>query len=409
MATPTASFSAITAILEKDILDVIPYERYQRAPLYKMWGGYEPVNDQQDFYKENRTIPVGTRGTSMQNNNLYFPFITNGTGGAGAMSTALSVGYGSVPMQQGLVPLSRQYTAFTIGEDVLLSPGVVKDTFALYVEQSINFSAMDTSRQLYSDGTGQIGTANATQASSSSTFVYAASTNGDIDYAEFTPTNTLIQVGTNTPVMVTGVTAKNTVTVSPAITWVAADAVYKVSPDGVVAGIELVGLNGIIGTGAYAGVTDPSWVSNVSTSFGSFSGNGGDGTLNGLWINTARNGNPSTVFMNSTVFRSYGNGLTPLKQFNFNDPLYAGWPTLTFMGDNGKVVLDFACPDDHIYVLSPMTLWMAYLEQIHWLAGTDGILNRIPGTANYEAVATAYLSSFSNNRSANSFMSGVTA
>ncbi len=185
MATPTAAFSAITATLEKDILDIIPYQRYQRAPIYKMFGGYEPVNDQQDFYKENRTIPVGTRSTSMVNNNLYFPLITGQTGGAGAMSTALQVGYGQVPMQQGVVPLTRQYAAFTIGEDVLLSPGVVKDTFALYVQQSINASAMDLSRQLYSDGTGLIGTANATQSTPSTTFVFANSTNNDLDYAQF--------------------------------------------------------------------------------------------------------------------------------------------------------------------------------------------------------------------------------
>ena len=414
MAT-TANFSAITATLEKDILDILPYQRYQRAPLLKMFGGFEPVNDQQDFYRENRTIPVGTRGTSMQNNNLYFSIITGQTGGAGAMSTALQVAYGQVPMQQGVVPLSRQYAAFTIGEDVLLTPGVIKDTFALYVQQSINASAMDQSRQLYSDGTGLIGTANATQSTPSTTFVFAASTNGDIDYAEFVAGSaaggTLLQIGTNQPVQVVGTTAKNTVTLSSAITWTAGNSVYKVSPDGVVSNIELVGLNGIIGTGAYAGITDPSWLSNVTTSFGSFSGNGGDSALSNLWVKTGRNGDPSLILMNATLFSSYGNGLTSLKQFQSttNADLYAGWETLSFMGGKGTVVLDFYCPDDHIYVLTPSTLWTATLENIHWLPGTEGILNRIPGSATFEATATEYKSVFSNVRGANSFMSGVTA
>lgn len=414
MAT-TANFSAITALLEKDILDVLPYQRYQRAPLAKMFGGFEPINDQQDFYRENRTIPVGTRGTSMQNNTLYFDIITGQTGGAGAMSNALQVSYGTVPTLQGNVPLSRQYTAFTIGEDVLLTPGVIKDTFALYVQQSVNSSAMDISRQLYSDGTALIGTANATQSTPSTTFVFAASLNNDIDYAEFVPggTNggTLLQIGTNQPVQVTGTTAKNTVTLNRAITWTAGDSVYKDSPDGVNANIELVGLNGIIGSGSYAGITDPSWTSNVQTSFGSFSGNGGDAAMNNLWVKTTRNGNPSTIFMNATLFATYGNGLTPMKQFQASESakLYAGWSTLEFMGGNGTVVLDFYCPDDHIYMLSPKTLWTAYLENLHWLPGTEGILNRIPGSANFEAVATEYLSTFCNVRNANSFISGVSA
>jgi hypothetical protein len=410
MSVPAANFTAISSILEKDILDIIPFERYQRAPLLKMFGGYEPVNDQQSFYRENRTIPVGTRGTDMKNNTLYFPMIVGSTGGAGAMSNALQVTYGNVPMQQGNVPLTNQYTAFIIPENVLLAPGVVKDTFALYVQQATNSSAMDRSRQLYSDGTAQIGTANATQVAPSATFVYAASTNGDIDYAEFTPANTIIQIGSNQPVLISDVTDVNTVTLATAQSWTAADAVYKVDSTGVHSGIEYVGLNGIIGTGAYAGVTNPAWKSQTSTSFGSFSGSGGEATMNTLWVKTTRNGNPSTIFMNGTLFTTYGNGLTTLKQFqsSYEAELYGGWGSLAFMGGAGTVALDFFCPDDHIYFLSPESMWMATLEPMHWLPGTQGVLNRIPGSANFEAVATEYDAAFCNVRSANSFMSGVT-
>ena len=96
---PSENFSAINALLEKDILPVIPYQRYQRAPLYKMYGGFEPTNDQQSFYKENRFITAGTKGTKMVNNVLYFDVITGMTGGAGAMSTALQVGYGQLGIE----------------------------------------------------------------------------------------------------------------------------------------------------------------------------------------------------------------------------------------------------------------------------------------------------------------------
>lgn len=409
---PTENFSAISALLEKDILPVIPYQRYQRAPLYKMYGGFEPTNDQQSFYKENRFVKAGTRGTKMVNNILYFDIITGMTGGAGAMSTALQVGYGTVPTLQGQVALTRQYAAFTMGEDVLLSPGVVKDTFALSVEQSVNAHALDGSRQLYSDGTSAIGTANATQSTPSTTFVFAASTNGDIDFAQFVPGSanggTVVQIGTNLPVQVVAVTALNTITLATAQTWSAGATLYKSTPDGVVGGVEYIGLNGTIGTGAYASITDPSWVSTVQNSFGSFGGNGGAAALDNNWIKSTKTGNPSTVLMNGTIFSAYGNGLTSLKQFNYMDPLYAGWPTLQLMGHNGTIVLDWYCPDDHIYILSPESLWFAYLEDIHWLAGTQGVLNRIPGSANFEATATMYAAAFCNLRSGNTFMAGVT-
>ena len=410
---PTENFTAINALLEKDILPVIPYQRYQRAPLYKMFGGFEPTNDQQSFYKENRFIEQGTQGTKMQNNILYFDIITDQTGAAGAMSTDLQVVYGSVPLLQGQVNLARQATAFTMGEDVLLSPGVVKNTFALTCEQAVNAHALDGARQLYSDGTSALGTANATQSTPSTTFVFAASTNGDIDYAQFVGGNaqggTIIQIGTNAPVQITGVTGVNTVTIATAQTWTSGNTVYKVTAGGVVGGVEYVGLNGIIGSGSYASISDPSWISTTQTSFGSFASNGGAGALDSNWIKTTKTGNPSTCVMNGTVFSSYGNGLTSQKQFNYMDPLYAGWPQLQLMGQNGTVLLDWYCPDDHIYILSPESLWFAYLEDIHWLGGTQGILNRIPGSANFEATATMYAAAFCNLRSGNSFMSGVTA
>jgi hypothetical protein len=409
---PTASFSAISAILEKDILDIIPYQRYARSPLYKMFGGYEPTNDDQMSYKENRSIPAGTKGTSMSNNNLYFPIITGQTGGAGAMDSSLSVGYGTVPTLQGTVPLTRQFVAFTIGEDVLISPGTVKDTFALYIQQSINSSAMDMSRQLYSDGTGTIGTA-AAAGSSTTAFVFASSLNNDIDYAEYVYGSanggTMIQIGANAPVQVVAVTGKNSITLATAQTWSSGATVVKTSPNGTAGNIENVGLKGIIGSGTYAGISDPSWTSNVTTSFGSFTSNNGISALNTMWVKTTRVGNPSAVFVNGTLFASYGNNLVNKQQWLYNDPMYAGWPTLEIMGGNGKMVLDFAAPDDSIFIVSPESLYMAYLGNINWVKGDSGILNHIQGTANYEAIATMYEAAFCNVRGANAIISGVTA
>lgn len=374
-----------------------------------MWGGFEPVNDNDGAYRENSVIPVGIKGTSIKSNIFYFDIITGQTGGAGAMSTNLQVGYGTVPVSQGSINLARQYAAFTIGEDVLKSPGTVKDTFALYTQQSVNSFAMDQGRQLFSAGDSLIGTANATASTATTAFVFAASTNGDIDFADFVAPGTLIQIGSNAPVKVTAVTDTNKVTIATALTWTAADSVYKATPDGVVGGVEYVGLNGIIGTGAYGGITNPSWKSQVTTSFGSFAANGGYTTMNSTWVKLRKIGNPKVIFMNATLFNAYGNGLTSMKEFNEGDTLYAGWPRLNYMAGQGTIVLDYSCPDDHIYMLDPDSFYMAYIDDFHWLPGTNGALSRITGSANYEAIATCYGAAFNNLRGANGMISGASA
>lgn len=409
MPTPTENFSAISFTLEKDILPTIPYQQYQRSLLYRIFGGYEPSNDQQDFYYENTTIGEGAQGTRMVNNTLSYPIITGQTGGAGAMDSSLTAGYGTVPGLQGVLNLTNQQVGFTIGENVLLSPGVVKDTLAMSIQQGANASAMDAERQLFGDGTGLISTAAATHASPTTTLLLTASTNNDLDYAQFIAPNTVIKIGTNQPVTVVAYTAKNTVTISQAQTWTQGDAVLKATYNGNTGTFEYIGLGGIIGTGAYGSLTDPSWVSPVTTFNASYAGAGGNAALTSLFVSVNEIGRSSTIIMNKTLFTSYGNSLTSLQQFHYDDPLYAGWPVLDFMAGNAKVVLDYYAPDSNIYVLSPSSLWMAVLSPLHWLTGTEGVLNRIPGTANYEAVATAYQAAFCNVRAAQGIMTGVTA
>lgn len=391
MASPIENFSAVNAILLKDIMPAIKNQAYEKALLWRLFRGFQPT-DGQGGYLENRVVPVGAMTTSMINNTLYFPIITGNTGGAGAVGLNNQVNYGVVPMLQGQVPLTTQTGAFLITEQVLNSPGVVKDSFVLSMEQTANSVAMDLNRQSYSDGSATLGTASAT-GTTSTTLIFAASPNNDVDYTEFAPANTWIQIGANTPVQITAVAGANSVTLAVAQSWAAGAIVYKLDGSQTLAP-EFVGLGGMVGTGAYAGISAPVWSSYVDTNGGTASTfaattpAGGTFRLTKAFIKASKNGSAGVILMNATEFAAYGNSLVGEQRFAYGDPLYGGWATLKYMGGNSTVILDFDCPDDRIYVLSPENLYLSQLKSFGWLPGEKGVLRGIPQTLNYEAIAS---------------------
>lgn len=402
------NFAAINAILEKDILPRIVFQGYDKALGWRIFNGFTPTNDGSLDYGFNTKVPVGTMNVKMENNILYFPIITGNTGGAGAVGTNNIVKKGTVPMLQGTVNLVTQSAAFDITEQLLETTGVVRDPFSLSMEQSANSMANDINRQVYSDGTAVISTTNATVSSPSNTLVMAASTNGDIDFAQYIPVNSIIQIGTNAPVTVTAITGVNTVTFDgPGQTWSSGANVYNCDASGLVAP-EFVGLNAIIGTGAYAGLTNTVWQGNVTTSVGSFATNG-NSALNKAFFKANRTGDVKILVMNQTVFNAYGNSLTSKQQFQYQDPLYGGWATLQYMGGNATVILDYDCPDDRIYLLSPADLYYSPLKEMNWLPGERGVLRGIPGTLNYEAIASMMGSIWAIRRNSQALLTGVQA
>jgi hypothetical protein len=381
------NFTAINAILEKDILPRIVFQGYDKALGWRIFNGFTPTNDGSLDYGFNTKVPVGSMNVKMDNNILYFPIITGNTGGVGAVGTSNQVKKGSVPMLQGSVNLVTQTAAFDITEQLLETPGTVRDPFSLSMEQSANSLANDINRQVYSDGTATIGTTNASATSATNTLVLAASTNGDIDYAQYIPVNSIIQIGTNNPVTITGVTGLNTVTFDgPGQTWSAGVSVYNCDASGAVAA-EFVGLNAITGTGAYAGITNSLWKGNVTTSLGSFA-TYGNAAMNKSFFAANKTGKVKVIVMNQTVFNSYGNSQVSKQQFQYQDPLYGGWATLQYMGGNATVLLDYDCPDDTIHGLTVDDLYYSPLKEMNWLPGERGTLRGIPGTLNYEAIAS---------------------
>jgi hypothetical protein len=82
--------------------------------------------------------------------------------------------------------------------------------------------------------------------------------------------------------------------------------------------------------------------------------------------------------MNQTLYRKYGVLLTALKKTaDLKEVLSGGWKGLDFMGGDASVMLDYDCPDGHVYDIDPKAFTIAQLAPINWLDRGDGILRRV--------------------------------
>jgi hypothetical protein len=79
------------------------------------------------------------------------------------------------------------------------------------------------------------------------------------------------------------------------------------------------------------------------------------------------------------------------------------------MGGNAQVILDYDCPDDKVYFISPDSFTIGELKPLDWERGTEGILTRIPGTLDFEAVMTWFGNIACKVRAANAVLANRTA
>jgi hypothetical protein len=257
----------------------------------------------------------------------------------------------------------------------------------------------------------KIGDANATAGSSSTTFVFAASTNGDIDYAQYCPVGSFIKIGSNNAVQVTGNTAANTVTLSTGLTWSAGDDVVLVNQTGASSTTSAVtaGFPDIFGTGDFQGIdgsTNTFWQAkrvNHGAALGT-----SESPLNR--VITARNKYGKVDFMvtNASLFSDVGTILTTLKRSVNTLDLKGGWSGLELMGGQVKLILDFDSPDDKFYGGDSSALTVAQLEDFHWLKDGGQAIHRIDGSLNYEVIGVEITELACSRRNALFEIYGVT-
>lgn len=395
------TLSDLTNILEKVIRPAVEDQLYYKTILWNMVGGYN--SELGTGERKN----MGVLKTSMDNQTFYIPILTAHSSGAVAIAEGGTLNPGKPTLDQASIPARYETGTFQIDKQTLAikDAGVAVRQLDFYVRQNTLAMAIDLNRQCYSPN--QVGTANATQGGGgSTTFVFAASPNGDIDFTRYTPPGTEIIIGAGSAVVVDAITAKNTLTLHAARTWNQGDVVQKADGAGAAA-VELDGLNTAISTTAvYQGInpsSDPAWVAGyVNNPVGATTLKLPD--MYTAFVQANRTGDVKYILMNATEFTAYGNLLQGQIRFDYHDVLGGGWKGLDFMGGLAQVVLDYDCPDDHIYFVSPESFTLGELLPFEWEKGTDGVLLRIVGTLNYEAVGVWFGNLGCFKRSANALL-----
>lgn len=382
-----ADFTQLANILEKDIMPTVESQVYKKSILWQIFGGFSA--------EEKVATQVNPPQVSFANNTIYVT-TQNGRPAVGAISIKNKFNYGVTPTNQGSLGIAIETGAFMIPKAVLnmKDSGTIVNALQFNVKSTTDSMAMDLNRQAYGDGTATLAYV-ATAGSTVTTVTLApkpsvsTTYNGDIPLAvRYFAVGMPIKIGSNAATTVTAITGDNEITIADAQTITQYSAIVKLDGSGTVAA-EMVGLSAMVNnTGTYMGIdssTDSTWKSTVIAGSPSpFD----IAKLESVYLSAGAIGNPNFVVMNKTNFLKYAGGLTSQIQAAGTDTLYGGWKSVGFMGGNAKVILDYDCPDDKIYVLSSEDLFRAELQPFEFEPGTLGNGQRITQQLDYEVVAS---------------------
>lgn len=394
------TLSDVSNILEKIIRPAVEDQLYARVILWNMFGGYDPGTG--DLKNKN----MGVLKTDMDNQTFYVPILQAHSAGAVTIAEGGTLRAGKPLLDQAAISARYSTGTFQITKQTLAirDAGIAVRQLDFYMKQNTLAMALDANRQGYNDGSGTITTANGAGVGAT-TLNLTASPNGDIDYTLFLPPGAIISIG-GTVATVSAIAGANQVTLAAATNWSNGATIKNLDGAGA-AVVEMDGLNEAIATGVtYQGINpsvDPSWV----PGFVSNPGSSVALNLNDMYqafLAANRTGNCKYIVMNQTEFRKYGGLVQPQMRFDYKDVLGGGWKGLDFMGGNAQIVLDYNCPDDHVYFLSPEYWTLGEMKPFEWEKGTDGVLLRIQGTLNYEATGTWFGNFGCFKRSANAVL-----
>lgn len=398
------SLSDASAVLEKIIQPAVYEQLCKKALIWRMFGG--TVEDEMgrvtDTVKKNSSI------TQMHNDSFYIPVRLTRHSGVITITEGNSLVSGKPTLAQAQVYAKWHTGTFNITKQTL----AVKDTgsavniFKEYGKLLARDMYMDLNRQLYGTGNGAIG--KTAGAHSGTTVTFLASTNNDIDYADYAPPGSYVNI-TGSANLVVSKAAKNQIVVTNSENYNGGTNVYKCDAAGNVAS-ELTGLNNIVSaTTTCQGLdvaTYPQWVA------GKVDATGGTLALDNMsssYFAANKNGDGvDIILMNQNLFRKYGSLLQTYTQFPEPKTVWGGWKSLEYMGGNAKVMLDYDCPDDKVYFLDTKSFTLGELSPFQFEKGTDGTLLRVVDKLEYQCVATWFGNLGVLSRSSNAVMTGCT-
>ena len=404
------NFGNFNNVMQKVILPAVQQQLYEKAPLWQIFRGWSA--------ETNIPSKVNIGGISFMNNQIFVPLKTSRSNGVVAVNTGNNLINGLPQTDQGSISIVTETGSFLIPKQLLnvnQPAGAIVNSLQFYTEDLANSMAMDLNRQGYGDGTGTIGTVvGAVSAVSSGTSVFTASLNGDVTFERYVPIGTQLTI--NSAALAAGVTATQIITVTnitgpntftwtstTAVTFSAGAVVQKIDGSNAVV-TELAGLNAIISsTSTYMNIspsTDYTWKA------GYFDNNGGTTKpfsmvdLDTAFLKANATGNVKLLIANMTEFRKYAESLVSQLRFQKKEVLTGGWMGIDYMGGNATVLLDYDCPDDRWYLLSPDFLFQAEFQKMEFEKGTDGNLLRVAGTLNFEVASSWMGNILTNKRSA---------
>ena len=378
------TLSDLDAILRKVIMPAVVNQVVRRAPAWELVSGYSAEE------KINKRAQV--RNYRFENTNIYVPLKTSNVA-TYAVGENEQYYYGSIGTAQA------QFSTKTIVSSTTIPKHVLKISNAGTVANSLKFAfqslseslALDLSRQVYGDGTGAIGAAAADEAIGSTTFTFASSTNGDVDFAQFIPKGTYIKIGTGgSVVQVTGV-GENTLTLASAQTWTAGDAVYKVNKSGSSGG-ELDGFGAMISsTSTYGGLAPSTysfWKSYVDSTAETLTTTNIRSKMRTAYHKASVYGRVNWILTNRPLYELYADSLEEKVRFtNVKRVLYGGWEAIEFMG--AQVLYDPHMPnDDKMFFLSDNDLVFAEFWPMQFESGSDGRLLKLVQQLGYEVTVS---------------------
>jgi len=390
MATQYVDFTAISNLLEKDIKPSVEDQLYKKSILWQLFGGW----DAGQRIAQRANIPA----IEFKNNTIYVTTM-NQRPTVGAIAVKEKFQYGAAQYAQGNLGIAIETGAFLIPKAVLnlKNEGAIVNNLQFQMQAVTNAMAMDLNRQAYGDGTATLAYASGSGTSTTTINLKpknAASTlyNNDIPLAvRYFTIGMKIKVGSNAVTTVASVTGDNTITVDDAQTFSNGDSILKYTGSDTLAS-EMDGLAAMVNTGdTYMGIdgaTDATWNAKVNTNSGVAKTMANSVTdLNNIFLQSAATGNPKLILMNFTEYQKWAETLTDQMRFQGSGELYGGWSGLKFMGGKATVVLDYDCPDDRIYVLSPEYLFRADYQDLEFEPGTLGNGSRLVQQLDYEIVA----------------------
>lgn len=394
----TVTLNEVAAVLKKDILPAVSDAVQQEALIYQIARRkFKP----QKFANHKFYVPVKL--------GLPAGFTSWGTTGTPTLNK------GAVKPVEAQFQVVQVAGSFSIDKITLdAGKGAVVDALELQSEGVKDLIVRQLNFQLWRDFSSAVAlkAANGTGTGTSNTLQLSegrAVSNGDIDYAVYLPVGTKIQIGTNSPVTVTGHVDKNTVTISTAQQWSAGDYVYVLDSDGNTM-IGLTGLLAAVGTGAYAGI-DPSqyamWKSYVDSPASATTLTMAD--IDKAHVEANQRGKVDYTFANKTLYNKFISLLKSNPQILVTERpvLHGGWVGVDYMGH--EFILDYDCPDDCVFHLSSKELALAELSPLDFIPGNEGTLFKAYGKTEWESIIYTSLQLVCFNRGAHSRIEKRTA